>query len=500
MARSIESPGVEIFEKDLTLSPILPAGTNIFITGFAPKGPSDEIIQITSVQEFEQVYGTPTNPAERYFYYGARQILNGSTGNLYVSRMPYGDGTGEGYGSTYGALVYPVVAVVEDQNTVNTVYRNVEFINSDYFSDASYVGNLQSQCINAGGKLAALLPTLTSVGLKTYEEFNKVERDALAAGFNNYYLNYANNPTLSSKALLASVIGTTYFIQSLSTIVTQNLNQTNATYVLGAPKFFDLTLEQYKNVIDGSAFTNTNSNWSSTGASTSAILSPADFGKAGLIILNKIQSTINNRWEGHYIGLADNTNLEDNTDHNSIRTIYTNGSTSFNGLDVKAMLEIPTSKLAFPLSATNDAGNNRNSNSISESLEKVSYSFPDIASRKFDDTISFGLFKLRTSPYNPYPIKLSFSFEEAKTGSFDYYRQINNQNGGIPSTFFLENTVNKSNNIIALTNPFMSGKNSGSWLDVHGVPKKKVRVYAKHLIQSFLRFSQKLLNIWNIEL
>ena len=484
MARSIESPGVEIFEKDLTLSPILPVGTKIFMTGFAPKGPSDEIIQITSVQEFEQVYGTPTNAAERYFYYGARQILNGSTGNLYVSRMPYGDGTGEGYGSTYGALAYPVVAVVEDPNTVNTVYRNNQFIEASFFQDGSYAGNLKIQCTNAGGYLASLLPTLTAVGLQTYEAFTLSQKDALVTGFNNYYDNYIIVEAMSAQAIKAQTIASTFFAPSLLTQVTQNLNQLSGTYVLGAPKFFDLTLQQYKGVIDGSAFTNTDSNWSASAAGTNGILSPADFGKAGLVILNKIQSTINNRWEGHYVGLADNTNLESNTNHNSIRKIYTNGSSSFNGIDITQMLEVPVGKLAFPLSATNDAGSNRNANSISESLEKVSYSFPDIATRKFDDTLSFGLFKLRTSPYNPDPIKLSFSFEESRTGSFDYYRQINNQNGGIPSTFFLENTVNKSNNIIALINPYISGKNSGSWLDVNGVPNKKVRVYADHLVKS----------------
>lgn len=483
MARSIESPGVEIFEKDLTLSPILPAGTNIFMTGFAPKGPSDEIILITSVQEFEQVYGTPTNASERYFYYGARQILNGSTGNLYVSRMPYGDGTGEGYGSTYAALVYPVVAVVQDPNTVNTVYRNSKFIDASFFQDGTYSGNLQSQCINTPS-LTSYFNTLTAVGLQTYEAFTSVQKTALVNGFNNYYTNYSTNPALSTQAVLAQTIANTYFTPSLSTIVTNELDQLSGTYVLGAPKFFDLTLDQYKGVLDGSAFTNSGSNWSSLAAGANGIISPADFGKAGLIVLNKIQSTINNRWEGHYIGLADNTNLEANTNHNSIRKIYTNGASSFNGIDINNMMEVPVTKLAFPLSATNDAGNNRNSNSISESLEKVAYSFPDIATRKFDDTLSFGLFKLRTSPYNPDPIKLSFSFEEARTGSFDYYRQINNQNGGIPSTFFLENTVNKSNNVIALTNPFISGKNRGSWLDVNGVPTKKVRVYAQHLENS----------------
>ena len=484
MARSIESPGVEIFEKDLTLSPILPAGTNIFVTGFAPKGPCDEIIQVTSVQEFEQVYGTPTNACERYFYYGARQILNGSNANLYVSRMPYGDGTGEGYGSTYGALVYPVVAVKEDELSV--VYRNVKTIPALFFREVL----IQSSILASNSpSLTAMIPTLTANGLVTYDTFNSVQKTYLEQGFRAYF---AANPT-TDNGKLAEVIANTYFVSGYTTSVTTDLSAEKCTYVLGAPKFFDLTLDQYKGVIDGSAFTNSGSKWNRYAATADEILSPADFGKAGFIILNKIQSTINNRWEGHYIGLADNTNLEANTDHNSIRKIYTNGTSFFNGLTIDTsltgvpeLLEVPISKLAFPLSATNDAGNNRNSNSLSESLEKVSYSFPDIATRKFDDTISFGLFKLRTSPYNPDPIKLSFAFEEARTGSFDYYRQINNQNGGIPSTFFIENTVNNSNNIIALTNPFMSGKNSGSWLDVNGVPKKKVRVYAQHLVKSLV--------------
>jgi hypothetical protein len=480
MARSIESPGVEIFEKDLTLSPILPAGTNIFMTGFAPKGPSDEIIQITSVQELEQVYGTPTNSCERYFYYGARQILNGSNANLYVSRMPYGDGTGEGYGSTYGALVYPVVAVTEDKLTA--VYRNVATIKASFFNDPIIQSAIFSS--NNPALTSMLVSTLTSNGLNTYQKFNQIQRNALYDGFLAYSQFQSYSATDDGK--LAFTIANTYFVSGYDTSVTSNLDQTECTYVLGAPKFFDLTLDQYKGVIDGSAFTNTNSNWSSDASRVDQILSPADFGRAGFIILNKIQSTINNRWEGHYIGLADNTNLESNTNHNSIRKIYTNGASSFNGISLSGMLEIPTTKLAFPLSATNDAGNNRNSNSISESLEKIAYSFPDISTRKFDDTISFGLFKLRTSPYNPDPIKLSFSFEEARSGSFDYYRQINNQNGGIPSTFFVENTVNNSNNIVALTNPFISGKNSGSWLDVNGIPKKKVRVFSRHLIDSLI--------------
>jgi hypothetical protein len=486
MARSIESPGVEIFEKDLTLSPILPAGTNIFMTGFAPKGPSDEIIQITSVEEFEQVYGTPTNASERYFYYGARQILNGSTGNLYVSRMPYGDGNGEGYGSTYAALVYPVVAIKE---TSEVVYRNINTIPSYFFSDTTYNQNLQVTITNEGS-LVSQIATLTARGLATYEVYTYTQKQAFVTGLLNYYTNYItdNRPGLSAKAELARTIANTYFLSGYQTQVSDTLDITDGTYVLGAPKFFDLTLEQYKGVIDGSAFTTSKSNWSISGVPVGEINSPSDFGKAGFIVLNKIQSTINNRWEGHYIGLADNTNLEANSNHDSILSIYTNGiAASGRGLDVAHMIKMPSTKFAFPLTATNDAGSNRNSNSISEAIEQVSYAFPDISTSKFDDTISFGLFKLRTSPYNPDPIKLSFSFEESRNGSLDYYRQINNQNGGIPSTFFVENTVNNaSNNIVVLTNSYISGKNSGSWLDENGVPTKKVRIFSKHINNSLL--------------
>jgi len=42
--RTIQSPGVEINEVDLSLRPADKIETNIFITGFAPEGPNDEIV------------------------------------------------------------------------------------------------------------------------------------------------------------------------------------------------------------------------------------------------------------------------------------------------------------------------------------------------------------------------------------------------------------------------------------------------------------------------
>jgi hypothetical protein len=338
--------------------------------------------------------------------------------------------------------------------------------------------------ISTSPTLSGQLNSLTANGIPGYEKYTATEGASFVTGLTNYYNANITVPSNSAVATQAQAL-TSFFVTSNDTVVSTDLTLSGATFVLGAPKFFDLNLAQYQSVIDGSGFTNTNSTWSADSDDVNFINSVADFGKAGLIVVNKIQSTINNRFEGHYVGIADNTNLLANTDHTSIRKIYTTGSSASNGLVVgSGYVEVPTSKLAFPLSATTDSGNNRNSRSLSEILEKVSDSFPDMSSDKFDDTISFGLFKLRTSPYNPDAIKLDFAFEEARTGSFDFYRQINNQNGGIANTFYIENVVNASNNVTTFINSYINGKNSGTWLDAEGVPTKQVRVFSHNSVQA----------------
>ena len=108
--RTIQSPGVEIKEIDLSLRPVLPAGTNVLVAGFADKGPTDEIIQVTSQSEFEQIYGLPTTPAERYYYHSVRPLFQ-SPANILTYRLPYGGQQGTGFGNTYGVLAYPASAI-----------------------------------------------------------------------------------------------------------------------------------------------------------------------------------------------------------------------------------------------------------------------------------------------------------------------------------------------------------------------------------------------------
>ena len=105
--RTIQSAGVEIRESDLSLR-TAQTGTTTYIAGFADEGPTDEVIGLGNISEFEQIYGTPKTPAERYFYHTARAALN-SSGSLLVNRLPYGPDNGAGFGTSVSLLVYPSI-------------------------------------------------------------------------------------------------------------------------------------------------------------------------------------------------------------------------------------------------------------------------------------------------------------------------------------------------------------------------------------------------------
>ena len=108
MARTIQSPGVEIKEVDLSLRPQLPTGTTVFIPGFANQGPTDELLTLSSLSEFEQVYGLPMNAAERYMYHSVKAAFQ-SPANVLVTRLPYGQGAGSTVADKYSVQVFPVI-------------------------------------------------------------------------------------------------------------------------------------------------------------------------------------------------------------------------------------------------------------------------------------------------------------------------------------------------------------------------------------------------------
>jgi hypothetical protein len=389
MARIIQSPGVQISEVDLSLRANLAAATNILIPGFAPKGPSSDPVQVSTLSEFEQIFGTPTNAAERYFYQTAKAVFQ-SPANVTCYRIPYGGGAGLGTTSQYSALVYPV----------------------------------------ATATLSA-----TSTGIATITATN---------------LSYP-----------ASASGVTYFF--------------------GAPTHVTLNESDYLSVLRGDAFTwnpaasdPTFNGLTSSGAvsaynqtPTTTFANLSSLGQAGLIILNKAQASINSRFEGTYIALADNTALNPATqfdDFNSVQSVNTNGF-----ITPSNYVTVPSQRLTFSLSATTLGANG----SISEVVENIP-TF-DTSSNAFNDTVNIGVFKLRQSVFSPDTIQLDYVLQEGYNASFDYYRQINNPNGGPATSYFVEQVENNSNNIISLVNPYISNKNTSSWLSLSGVPNKNIR-------------------------
>jgi len=373
MQRTINSPGVEIFEnRNLTVPTNV--GTNVFITGFTPQGPTDEVIKITSRDELETIYGTPTNSAERYFYHSVRELLN-SPANVYTFRLPYGENLGSGFNDTYTALVYPVVAAAP-----------------------------------------------------------------------------------------------------LSSELTTNLNLSAGTYFLGKPIQIELTPAEYIQASEGSLF-----NWSSTASLLSSFTTTkaavlTAMGGAGLIILDKAQTTIDNQFEGYYIGIADNINKNPASNFDAITRAYTTSLTA----DVikDEYTQIPNGTLQFNLSSTSDGS----INSISQIMENLTDY--NIDGREDDDVLNIGVFKLRKSVYATEAFKLDFTLDSGIVGSIDTFRKQLNPLGGPAIPFFLEARDSVSRNVEVLVNPFISNKFSNSSQDSSGMPRKKIRVVTDSLLNT----------------
>lgn len=392
MARIINSPGVQITEIDEAGRRADVFGTDIFVAGFAPKGPISEIISPSTIGEFEQIYGTPTNAAERYFYYSVAPLFN-TGANLLLSRLPYGSDRGQGFGSQYSALVYPVVGMTDG----------------------------------------------------------------------------------STSASVSSVI-------ALSGVIAGRLSDAKY-YTFGQPTHFSLTQQQYDQCIKGEAFSWANfssTNLTSASAvssynavSTSFTSNLTSLGNAGMIVFNKAQSTVNDKYEGYYVAVIDNTSVNPATDYNSVLKAFTVTGSGNDGLTNFAA-QIPNQRLNFSLSGT--AGTAGSVSEVMENLE--SFNLNNIV---YNDTLSLGIFKLRQSIFAPDTIVLDYVLEERIVGSLDFHRLINDVNGGPSRSFFLETRASDSRNVTVMVNDFISNRNNTTWLDINGVPSKTARVASNQL-------------------
>jgi hypothetical protein len=432
---TITSPGVQINEVDLSLIARPIGSTDILITGFANQGPTEEFTNITSISEFEQAFGAPTNAAERYLYHSAKQVLNSSPGNLIISRLPYGANLGDGYANSYSALVYPI-------STDSTTYATA----SNY----------------------RLMPPVSL--LITDDQYNVILQNNIEWSESPYTLSSVTIPQASYNQFLTD---NNIYSQDKSV---ETYNSTASTY--------DLSF--YTKTVTSSTYNAQTSSYDvSFGYNFRAVTNFDSASGGGLVIINKAKTSINNLYEGYYIGICDNTDVNPSTNFKSVTGIKT--VTSRNGTDTQNFTNINPNRLNFALSA-NYASFGRNS--LSEILETYPTGY-EFSSNVFDDSIILVLFKLRTSLYNQDTIVLDYVVTEGHAGSLYKNRTQNSQQGGRPITFFIDQVVGKgSDNILTITNPYIS--QTGRWTNDDATPAKKIRVSdaAKNVYSSGVYLSE----------
>jgi hypothetical protein len=373
--------------------------------------------------------------------------------------LPYGEGSGYGYGSKYGALVYPVVTL---ETTNEIVWRLNSSVPASAFQFSADVTSLTSSFFSELD-----IYVLSSVGADIDNQlYNEMPNDRYNTLVN--LLSVAGVPATSA----ANDIKSAYF-SGAAINYTDNLEILSGTYVLGEPKFFALTLEEYNQIVEGSAFS-----WSVTAATPDNINSVVDFGKAGLIILNKAQTTTDAQAEGYYVAISDNTNAEPTSDHNSIIQAYTvTIDTPSNGVYGTSYTTIPRERLNFSLSGVANTGTVRDESNLSYNLEKTFYGFADTTTEKFDDSLSISIYKLRRSIYTPDAIKMDYILDHNQIGSLDYYRKIQDVNGGEAVSYHISSPGKEGRVAKVMVNDFISNRNGNTWLNSAGIPSKKVRMY-----------------------
>lgn len=419
--RTIASPGVQINELDLSVIARPTGETNVFMAGFTPQGPTDEIINIGSVTEFEDVFGQPQNAAERYLYHSARQVLN-NNGNLLVSRLPYGTEEGAGFSNSYSATVYPIEAQVD----VTLSIANLSTTNT---------GSL-----------------VLSGGYPVY-----LGTDTVSVVKSNYYLSTERTTFACFDNTLVSVV--TGYNYSANTV-----SYDDAVYLnVKSPYSILLDQDQYESTLEGGV------EWEEAPEVNVNINDFTSLGKSGIIVVNTAKTTLNDLFEGYYLAFADNSNVNPSSDFDSIRSIK-----AFNDIvsdQYQLASTIPSSRFSFRVTALSGS---YGTGSISEALENLPTQF-DFSGEEYIDSLAFGLFKIRSSIYNKDTVTLDYILAEGYSGSLYQRRTQNDPNGGKPKTFFIEDVINNSSaNVRVMVNSYLA--KSGKWVTGSGKPSKTVRI------------------------
>lgn len=140
-ARTIQHPGVQMRQIDMSQYRDAIIVNNAYIMGFADKGPIYDYSWITTQSQFIKLYGKPQTEAEKYLYYAVTSVLNNG-GTPVVARMPYDNKQCK----SYKGLAIRYSGVTDERTADDTNIDNVKVygwkdkpaIEQDYYPD--YMG------------------------------------------------------------------------------------------------------------------------------------------------------------------------------------------------------------------------------------------------------------------------------------------------------------------------------------------------------------------------
>ena len=580
MARTIQSPGVEVKEVDLSLRPQLPIGTTVFIPGFANQGPTDELLTLSSLSEFEQIYGLPQNAAERYMYHTVKAVFQ-SPANVLVSRLPYGQGAGATVADKYSVQVFPVIPrpimidladVDGELNTIASDTRQVAWYPTDsrvldeggdyaLAQAATYTGTIATSAYTITADVSGDIGNITLLGngLSSIQELitdsgvavSVLTGDAthVLADEATIELTGGQDAGLSTKvvpmsawvfgesapagdysvttikdavdSVLAGLSDDTLFGQPLSSLSQGDLfwseqvegdvlsvpalkayqipevadlvaEAVNAVgwdlaasdrYYLGEPSNIELSNDEFQKTIKGEIKMKETEAGKNSNQKFTTYNDLLTKGGAGLMIVNDKKFVINEKFEGYYIGISDNTNLNPASDFDSVGKLKSLskklGGTTGGYVDVPDESDGTRSRLTFSLSAGflfDQFGNKQQvglDGSMSEVLENLSEF--DLNTEEFSDVLTLAVFKVRQSTLEPDATKLDYLVADSVIGSVNYFRERFLSTGGTAVSYYIESEADNSNNLYLKMNEGIS-KTAGNWLDENGYPTRKIRV------------------------
>lgn len=391
MPITIISPGVEVIENDMSLRAVVPTGTSVTVPIFANQGPTGEVITISTISEFEDIFGLPTNSAELYGHATVSQVVN-SAAKVSVIRIPYGDGSGDTTSPSFTVLAYPA----------------------------------KGFAITQGGTEEA--PTYDYEAISKYSDGSAIEEC-----------------------------------------------KDSATFLIGEPVQFTMSIQEYYNFIAGRTLDGAGSFTWDENIPSAVPATIADIGKFAFLAINVDKTVTNQGYEGFYLGLSDNAFSDPEEEYTSIKALKTVTSlpAAASGITGDSYLSVPESRLDFKLSGDQKG-------CISQVMQEAINSV-EISGSQWNDTLNVGIFKIRQSLNSGDALKLSAIMTKSYNAAIEADRKTTSPNTVTTVDSYIEHVSADKGTLNIFVNPYLSGEIQSRGLYADGSPRVKVRMYTERL-------------------